>query len=375
MRNSSSTTTTITVTKTADGALVQFSSRELNAGFKATFPKARWSSDQRGWAIPGVRAFSRAEQWAATHAQTAAAAAERAEQQRREAAREAVELQQLAAAALAARRGEMLSTRIQVQGAKVIYDFAYADEAVAIARSLPGAQYAPGSKAWVWTAHQPADVDAIIAGANRIYAIAKRVLEERAQAKAQATAARAATRSARYLQLASRLPAIGQTVRYMGTWVTVESIGKVFHADDSTASISNLVGCEGERVAYVYYREATDAERAAGEAAQAHAQAAAEAARRQQEAIAALVQSQDCPQLGAEPAGEVLWRNDRSALVGYAERVVLTPDGWLWHVTYDGSDGAMWGERNLGHNTRGSRLPATPELIAAIKSTVAALSR
>jgi hypothetical protein len=55
-------------------------------------------------------------------------------------------------------------------------------------------------------------------------------------------------------------------------------------------------------------------------------------------------------------------------LVGYEKSIVPTADGWLWHVVYDGSDGAAWGDYNLGYKTRGSRLQATADLVAAIRA-------
>lgn len=155
--------------------------------------------------------------------------------------------------------------------------------------------------------------------------------------------------------------------RKYGKPVTIESHGKGWCADDDTSSLGGPVGCEGERVCYVYYRNANDSETATFEAAEAVAKATAEKAAARREAIATVSRSTDCPHVGSEPDGEIIWRDDRSATVGYSTRVILTADGWLWHVTYDGSDGAAWGEYNLGHNTRGGRVIATAELINAIK--------
>ncbi len=336
-----------------------------NQALKATFPKARWNPDARGWDIPGKLAARRAEAWATEMADALAANTQAA----KTAAQAAIEL-------LAARKSEIKSTKVYVQGNVVSYAFSYDADCVAIARSMPNKSFSTSSKTWTWYALTSADVEAIIAGCNKIFEL-RTIAIEQAKAAKEAQARRwgeqpaqaVATPRLRYLELAARAPRVGETIRlrYGKQAVTVESHGKLFRADEDTSSISDLIGCEGERVQYVYYREATAEEIAKLEAAEANIRDAPAKVRALRAAIDKIAQSADAPVIGKKPEGEVLWQDVNSLAVGYATYVILTPDDYLWHVTYDGSDGAAWGDYNCGYNTRGCRLPATPELIQALK--------
>ncbi|MDR0809541.1 MAG: hypothetical protein LBE86_10540 [Gemmobacter sp.] len=51
----------------------------------------------------------------------------------------------------------------------------------------------------------------------------------------------------------------------------------------------------------------------------------------------------------------------------YRRWIALGSDGWLYHLTHDGSDGAAWGNYNAGDNTRARCIPADPGLISAIE--------
>jgi hypothetical protein len=123
----------------------------------------------------------------------------------------------------------------------------------------------------------------------------------------------------------------------------------------------------GAWVHHVYYRDATPEEIAAleeKEAAQArweNSHRAVADLRRQIDSI------KDYFNLGREPTGEILWENATHRISGTHYWVVLDDDGYLWNVTYDGSDDAGWGNYNLGYNTRGSRLKATPEMIQTLR--------
>ena len=80
---------------------------------------------------------------------------------------------------------------------------------------------------------------------------------------------------------------------------------------------------------------------------------------------------------GARDLAGRLPNDGRTVVAHYCPRIFVLQfssalcagsDGWLWHVVYDGSDGAAWGDYNLGYNTRGSRLQATGDLVAAIRA-------
>jgi len=200
--------------------------------------------------------------------------------------------------------------------------------------------------------------------------ISAAVEAERAEkAAAKAAPAPARVERSNFVTLVFGRPVLGQPIRRRDRVVVPEEYGREWRLDESDPSVlgHEFLGHEGERACRVYTRDATAEETAAVEARESETKAKAQRDRLRREAVAAVAASSDAPRVGAEPEGEVIWRDDSSRGVGYARRVILTADGWLWHVVYDGSDGAAWGEYNLGYNTRGVRLAATPDLIEAIK--------
>lgn len=364
-----------------DGARVSFpKDAALIAAFRARFPKARWSPTTRSWGIPGPLAGKRATKWAGEVEAARIEAEKAAETVRRDAEFEGRLHEVDPAAALAARSSEIKSTRVLITGASVSYDFDYLPAAISVARSLPGAKFNTYSKIWSWRIDSVGQVDPLIEGLNRIYDLVvaarkadeaerARLAQQRAEERAAQDARMAEVRAHRYLELASRAPSVGSTLRLRGQAVTVESLGRVWRATEDTSSVSDLIGCEGQPVRYIYWRAATEAEAAALEIREAAAKARTEKLAAQRAAVATVQAATDAPQLGREPEGEIIWRNDRSAATGFRQHITLTADGWLWHVTYDGSDGAAWGDYNLGYNTYGARMPATEELVSAIRGT------
>ena len=173
-----------------------------------------------------------------------------------------------------------------------------------------------------------------------------------------------------YIDRQRGAPAFGSTVRLNGTPTVVTSHGRPFRADEDTSSIGGPIGAEGEWCCKVYYRPATADEIAALE----EREGATDARRRARSEVEAMVRRVDrdgeAVDLGREPEGEVLLRNDHSALAGYATRLVLDGEGYMWSVTYDGTDGGTWGMYNLGYNTRGSRLRVTSDEVAALRAAI-----
>ena len=369
----------ITVSEGPDCAFVAFPyDKARTAALREAFPKARWLPTTKTWSVPGKLAYKRLVKWAADR-DAEHAKEERARENERRSAEFEGRLHEVdPAAALALRRGEIKSQRVAVAGAQVSYDFRYSDEAVRIAKTMPGARYDSQGKLWRWTARTVADIDAIVAGCNAIRDIAAaQIAAEQARkdaAVAQAAAERAQrdaqmqhVRSHRYAERTASAPAVGETIRRWREIVTVESLGKIFRGGDDLSSLGGPIGAEGQWVRYVYFRAATADEIAALEAREAEQAAAAAIVKARRAAIAEIAASEDRPNLGAEPQGEIIWRDEKSAAVGYSSRVVLSADGWLYHVTTDRSDGAAWGDYNFGYCTWGARLPATGERIAAIR--------
>lgn len=362
------TTTThadITVTDLgANGALVAFPKDLARvADLRDSFPKARWSPADTAWHVPGKLGYRRACKWAADAASGVDI----------EARRQLIEI-------------APRSRYVRLGADHSIVDTLYDKSIVTMCKSLQGSWDAdakvwriPGARlAQLIEAMPEIDRLADKAAAEKAAEDARREeararqraqwAAEREQQAQQRAAERVKLEAHRYIELSSRAPYVGQTLRRRdGTAITVASLGKEWVADDDLSSISNLVGCEGMHVRYVYWREPTSAEVTALEAREAVEREAMERRHAQLQALKAVERSEDRPTVETTPEGEVLWRNDRSAITGYREWCVLTADGWLWHLIYDGSDGAAWGVYNAGHNTRGARMKATPELIAAIK--------
>lgn len=343
------------------GATIAFArDASVNAALRAAFPKIRWSATAGAWSLPGAKAMARLRKFADDQT---------AESLKSDKARERA-LSDLAfdGGTLRARRAEILSQNVVVTGDFTAHwRFAYCPDAIAIARTLPRARFDKTTKEWTWSADTAAQVDEIIAGLNTMRVHLQDMQNARSAGRAERDQTRSARRAQRYIVLAGDAPRPGDVIRLGGDVIVIDGLGERWRADDELSSIGGPFGCEGEWVRYAYYRLATAEEAAALESREA---AAADRARRlaaQREAIAMIAASDDRPALGGEPAGEIIWRDDSAAASGYATRVVLTPDGHLWHITYDGSDGAAWGEYNLGYNTHGGRIPATPDLVAAIR--------
>lgn len=340
----------------ADGATISFPKNlEWVASLKESFPKARWAPTTKVWGVPGKLGYKRACQWAGRIA----------------AGNGVTDRQKLIDAAAF---DGLTSKYVRLSVADSIVRTPYHDEIVAICRKL-GGRFDRDVSCWVIPG---ANLAALIKATPEIARIADAVTAREAARKAEAAAAHAAARQERdehmarvranrYVVLASAAPAVGTAVRLYSRVVVIESLGKMFRADENISSIGGPIGAEGEWVRYAYYREATAEEAAALEAAEAERAEAARTARARAEAIRTVAGSTDAPALGHAPDGEIIWSDDRHAVTGYRCWIVLTPDGWLWHVTYDGSDGAAWGDYNCGYNTRGSRMRATDELVAAIR--------
>lgn len=139
------------------GAAVTFPrSQEMNASLRKAFPRCRWNKHSRVWEIPGKTAASRVKAWATGCAE---------------------HLHELEpAAALRHRRREVLGS-FSVEGAKVLFPFSYDADAVAIARTLPGARFDGRSKSWSFEPWNLGDVDKLIAGFNMINALEKAKLD------------------------------------------------------------------------------------------------------------------------------------------------------------------------------------------------------
>ncbi|GGD87899.1 hypothetical protein GCM10011390_03330 [Aureimonas endophytica] len=172
----------------------------------------------------------------------------------------------------------------------------------------------------------------------------------------------------RKIYLLARVPDVGKVVRIGSSAKRITGHGKAWRLGDDSSAYGIDPSWEGELVCYAYYEPASEAETAALVERETAAEAAEATRGRRADAIRQIDASTDAPEVGSEPDGETIWSDDSAALGGWRRWVVLTPDGWLWSLTYAGGDGDSWGMRNCGYCTRGVRIRATEDLVAAIKA-------
>jgi hypothetical protein len=191
--------------------------------------------------------------------------------------------------------------------------------------------------------------------------------ERRLAAAVEANARRADNPSVMVLEAYD--PAVGTTFRLgKSSVVTCTRLSKRRWISEDEGDAHYSPEFWGAWVHYVYYQDATPEEIAALEEHEA-AQARWENSRRAGADLRRQIDdTKDYFNLGREPAGEILWEDAAHSVYGTHHWVVLDDDGYLWNVTYDGSDGASWGDYNLGYNTRGSRLKAIPEMIQTLRA-------
>jgi hypothetical protein len=349
----------ITILPTTAGVDVVFPyNTEMSDSLKKLFAKARWNSVTKRWNVPGVKSYDKAREWATemdaqakTHAitQTTALAGVK-------------EHVHACRAELTGIPGFILGN----SGVTFYYAFAYDDAAVSIARTMPGAKWDAAAKRWMWRAETIPQADAIIAGVKKIHA--HFVAKKQHAAHTLEPAKPVAQSKPKFIERTSRAPAKGAVIRRGGKIVRITDHGKSWRGDDDLSSMGGPIGAEGEQVCYVYYEPATPAEEEKFLEAEHAKESAQQRHRERAAAIAQVRGSHDAPHVGHVPHGEVIWKDEKSIATGYGEKIIHTPDGWLWHVVYDGTDGGAWGDYNLGYNTHGARLKATPELIASIKA-------
>lgn len=347
----------------ADGAQVKFPKNPAwIASFKAKFPKARWSPACMAWGIPGKLAATRAAQWA----DQIAAGDTVADRQRI-----------IDAAAFDGVRSEFVT----LTDRGVVVRTPYSTDVVAICRRL-GGRWDADAKVWRIDA---ANLSAVVSAIPEIDRLAREAAAKIAALEAEARAERverqhryaaeravrdadmATRRSHRHVVRAATAPSAGDVLRHYGQVVVVESLGKAFRADDDLSSMGGPIGAEGEMVRYAYWRPASADEIEAFEARETQAAERSRIARERREAIAAVAAGEIGPEIGHIPEGEEIWADLTSAATGYTTRIILSSDGWLWHVTTDQSDGAAWGVYNLGYCTVGRRIRTEPTIVAAIR--------
>lgn len=194
---------------------------------------------------------------------------------------------------------------------------------------------------------------------------------EREQGRQARASARVATVSARMLYPLSDRPALNQPVRVGRQAVVFTERGREFRIDEDHPSIygSHLLGHEGERAAYYYYRPATESETADLEAAEAAREAARQSAGRVRDIAADIRHRGERPAGMNDPEGQRY--HDTQDVYGGGSWFVVGPD-WIWFVQNNGGDGDAWDASNVrtgGAGAIGWRVPYTQELAEKIAGT------
>jgi hypothetical protein len=338
-----------------------------------------------GWAAGGgaekdVARAASAKKAAATRkakADAAAAEARAAEAKRRQAVIDAETTARLSAwvAAWPALEAACIETAAQSRrltfrkwtgpnpGGEFSISTPYDERIVSVLRGLPGARWERMSRCWIVPASTQPSVQAAVDRINALSDAADAAIAAAKRAEAEAQRARQAELDRRRFHVRyDRAPRPGAVVRNGGEAVCVEDLGRPFRAaDDGLWNPED----EGQMFVYAYFRAATPEETAALEAGEAQAKADREVA---QAASVILREPGEVIQVGSVPAGEVIL-DDHRGLSGTRDWCVLSEDGqWIWRCAYRGLDGDTWGQFALGYNTRGDRIPATRERVAAFRA-------
>lgn len=182
----------------------------------------------------------------------------------------------------------------------------------------------------------------------------------------------------RHLFPLAALPPLNQPLRLGSQVVVFTGIGQTLRIseDDPSFHGSHVLGHEGERGAFGYYRLATPEEVAALDAQEHAAQAARAAKAEVQRTLAELREafmrrgerptSADGQLMAVE--GERLL--DTQTLCGGGEWWIIQPAA-IWYVQNNGSDGADWSLNNVrtgGAGAVGRRLPYDPAVAEQLRA-------
>lgn len=222
-----------------------------------------------------------------------------------------------------------------------------------------------------------ARLDAAVAKANAAKAEQER---QRATAASLRSFDRATQpeRQARVLYPVSSSPVLNRPTRLGDQVVVFTGFGQPFRINDDHPSMygHHLLGHEGERGHYAYYRPATEQEKTTYAARAAEAQAKREADAKRAETLKAM--AKQFRQYGERPGGP-----GSAALVVEGERLldtqniygggdwwVIQPDA-IWYVQNNGSDGDDWSRNNVrtgGAGASGWRMPFDPDVADVLRT-------
>ena len=166
-------------------------------------------------------------------------------------------------------------------------------------------------------------------------------------------------------------PRLNTPTEWRGQVVVFESFGESFRISEEHPSLHghHLLGHEGDKGRYYYYRPATSEEIAELEQAKAAAQAAADAKAARMIALQSI--ATEIRENGEHPDDQLPGQGDKITLIrddaygGGAWFVVETQ--WIWFCQGNSRDGDDWSRNNLP-GVIGWRVPHTPELEQRLRS-------
>ena len=197
--------------------------------------------------------------------------------------------------------------------------------------------------------------------------------ERAAQAVQRSQELQAQPKQSRVLYPTRSMPAFNIPMLRGNRVVVFTGSGQEFRISEDDPSIhgSHLLGHEGSKGAYAYYREATPEEAVA--LAERELQAA-EAKARGMETASRIAAARESIQHGGRPTGETTMPDgevlhDTFTVYGGGDRFVIAPD-WIWYVRNNGMDGDDWSQNNIrtgGAGAIGWRVPYSDELARQIR--------
>lgn len=173
-------------------------------------------------------------------------------------------------------------------------------------------------------------------------------------------------------------PPLNTPLRERGKVLVYESSGQAFRIDEDMPSMygSQLLGHEGEKAAYFYYRDATPEEVTQLEVKE-QAQRDRKQAQTNLKEIAKKIASNGEHQTAEQPKGEeIVFGGKENRIYGGGEWFVIG-DKHIWYVRNNGMDGDNWSNNNVqtgGAGATGYRVPATEALAAAIRENFAKIN-
>lgn len=249
---------------------------------------------------------------------------------------------------------------VMTEGAGYRVLFPYDADRVAQIKSAGASNFRASDKSWFFDKAKAASLVPILDKAKEI-------------ALVQPVAAAAeAPRKQRMLYPLSAMPIMDRPTRLYGKAVVFTGKGESFRISEDHPSTngSHLLGHEGDRGAYAYYRDATKEEEAALEQREAESERAANERKAKDAALTSarnLISEQGERPASVMPSGEVL--HDTFNIYGGGDRFVIDGDA-IWYIRNNGADGDNWSYNNIttgGAGAIGWRVPYSQELADQIR--------